>query len=214
MKKLLLLTIIGLTTLSFANAQSWVFAEQFVSSGDVEPIDIKIDGNGDVYIVGNYEQDLTIGGLTPLTYSGIQEDIFFCKFDDQGIALWARRIGGDAREFVGGLAIDPSNNIYIVGCSRSPSLGFDGGTTTLQNTDGVDFDAFLAKYDGSGALLFADSVFWGSDVERLRDVTYDADRDYVVVVGMFKDTLKYSDGGEQFITALGPKDQILARLQN
>ncbi len=211
MKKLLLLALIGLTTIGFANAQSWVFAEQFSSTGDVEPIDIKVDGNGDVYIVGNYEQPITIGGLAPLTYSGIQEDIFFCKFNEQGAAQWARRIGGDAREFVGGLAIDPSNNIYIVGASRSPQLVFEGGTTTLLNTDSVFFDSFMAKYDGAGTLLFADSVFWGSDVERLRDVTYDADRDYVVVCGMFKDSLKYSDGGEQFITALGPKDQILAR---
>jgi len=155
MKKLLLLTVFGLATLSFTNAQSWVFAEQFSSTGDVEPIDIKVDGNGDVYIVGNYEQPLTIGGLIPLAYSGIQEDIFFCKFNEQGTALWARRIGGDAREFVGGLAIDPGNNIYIVGASRSPELSFDGGTTTLLNTDSVDFDSFLARYDGTGSLLFA-----------------------------------------------------------
>jgi len=211
MKKILLFVLIGFASISLTNAQSWVFAEQFSSTGDVDPVDIKVDGNGDIYVLGDYEQALTIGGLPALTYSGTQEDIFFCKFDELGTALWARRIGGDAREFAGGLTIDPSNNIYIVGSSRSPELGFEGGTTTLLNTDSVDFDAFLAKYDGSGSLLFADSVFWGSDVERLRDVTYDADRDYVVVVGMFKDTLKYSDGGEQFITASGPKDQILAR---
>jgi len=211
MKKLLLLTLFGLATLSFTNAQSWVFAEQFSSTGDVTPVDIKVDGNGDVYIVGNYVEALSVAGLPALIYSGIQEDIFLCKFNEQGTVQWARRIGGDAREFAGGLAIDPSNNIYIVGASRSPLLSFEGGTTTLTNTDGANFDSFLAKYDGTGTLLFADSVFWGTDVERLRDVTYDIDRDYLVVVGMFKDTLKYSDGGEQFITALGPKDQILAR---
>lgn len=212
MKKLLLLTLFGVAALSITNAQSWVFAEQFASTGDVEPIDMKVDGNGDVYIVGNFEQDLTIGGLPPLTYSGgIQQDIFFCKFDDRGNAQWARKIGGTARELVGGLAIDPSNNIYIVGASRSPELSFDGGATTLLNTDSVDFDSFLAKYDGSGALLFADSVFWGPDVERLRDITYDPDRDYLVVCGMFKDALKYNDGGEQTIAAVGPKDQLLAR---
>ncbi len=161
MKKLILLTLLGLSAIGFTNAQSWVFANQFSSTGTVEPVDIKVDGNGDVYIVGNYEQALTIGGLPALTYSGVQQDIFFCKFNKLGIPQWARRIGGDARELVGGLAIDPSNNVYIAGSSRSPLLAFDGGTNTLTNTDGVDFDAFLAKYDGSGSLLFADSVFWG-----------------------------------------------------
>ena len=80
MKKLLLSVLIGFAAISLTNAQEWVFAEQFSSTGDVTPVDIKVDGNGDVYIVGNYEQALTIGGLAPLAYTGADQDIFLCKF--------------------------------------------------------------------------------------------------------------------------------------
>ncbi len=100
MKKLLLFVLIGFASISLTNAQSWVFAEQFSSTGDVTPVDIKVDGNGDVYIIGNYEQPLTIGGLAPLAYTGADEDIFLCKFTDQGVAQWAVRIGGDDKELV------------------------------------------------------------------------------------------------------------------
>jgi len=209
MKKLLLLTLFGLATLSLTNAQSWVFAEQFSSIGDVTPVDIKVDGNGDVYIVGNYEQPLTIGGLAPLAYTGADEDIFLCKFNDQGVAQWAVRIGGDGKELVGGLTIDPSDDLYVVGGFRSATLTFGGGTTTLTAED--NYDAFLAKYDGSGSLLFADSVFWGTHVERLLDITYDFTNDYLVTVGQFRVELNYSFGGEQTIPAVGVKDLFVAR---
>ena len=203
--------LIGLATIGLTNAQSWVFAEQFSSTGDVDPVDIKVDGNGDVYIVGNYISDLTIGGLAPLTYTGVDEDIFLCKFSDQGVAQWAVRIGGDAKELVGGLAIDPGNDVYVVGGFRSPTLSFGGGTTTLTNQD--NYDAFMAKYNGSGVLQFADSVFWGDDVERLLDVEYDFTNDLVIVVGQFKTELRYDDGGEQIVPVVGTasKNHILAR---
>ncbi len=211
MKKLILFALFGFATLHFTNAQTWVFAEQFSSTGDVDPVDIKVDANGDVYIVGNYEQALTIGGLPPLSYTGAEEDMFLCKFSDQGVAQWAVRIGGDAKNLVGGLAIDPSNDVYLVGSFRSSTLSFGGGTATLTNID--NYDAFLAKYNGSGALLFAQSIFYGDDVERLLDIEYDFTNDLLVVVGNFKGEVKYDDGGEQTIPVVGTasKNHILAR---
>jgi hypothetical protein len=211
MKKFILFTLLGLAAIGFSNAQSWVFAEQFASTGNVEPIDIKVDGNGDVYIVGNFIGDLTIGGLAPLIYSGVAEDIFLCKFNEDGLALWAHRIGGDSTDVVGGLAIDPGNDVYVVGGFRSTTLSFGGGTATLTQTN--HYDAFLARYNGSGVLQYANSVFYGADVERLLDVEYDFTNDLVVVVGQFKTEVKYDDGGEQTIAVTGPstKNHILAR---
>ncbi|KKK53109.1 hypothetical protein LCGC14_3098090, partial [marine sediment metagenome] len=99
MKKFYLLLAIVFSFSYTINAQDWVFAEQFASTGTVKPVDIKIDGTGDIYIVGTYTDALTIGGLTPLPNSG-SDDIFICKFNSNGTALWAKQIGGDGKDIV------------------------------------------------------------------------------------------------------------------
>ena len=81
MKKLLLLFIVILSTTFLIKAQEWVYAKQFASTGEVEPVDIKVDGNGDIYTVGNYFEDLTIGGLAPLSNidDDSNRDIYLCN---------------------------------------------------------------------------------------------------------------------------------------
>ena len=83
MKKLLLIMILFLSASYVTSAQTWVFAEQFASTGAVSPVDIKVDANGDVYVVGNYINELTIGGTEVLTYKDLagKEDIFSPHFE-------------------------------------------------------------------------------------------------------------------------------------
>jgi hypothetical protein len=216
MKKLILLSILVLSANFVLRAQEWVFAEQLASTGAVSPTDIRIDNNGDVYIVGNYINPLTIGGLAPLPYSDLnnKEDIYLCKFDGRGNALWARQIASSNRELIGGLAIDPSNNVYVVGGFQGDTLRFQGEATELINTEtgGGKYDAFVAKYNSSGGLITADRVFYGTNVQRLLDATFDRTKNYLVLVGQFQGQLQYDSSGVQTLSAVSQKDHLLARL--
>ncbi len=215
MKKFYLLLIL-LSASYFTQAQDWVFAKQFASTGDVTPTDIRVDASGDVFVVGNYINALTIGG-TSLPYSDLngKEDIYVCKFDNNGNVLWAKQIASSTRELVGGIAIDLADNIYVVGAFQGDTLRFQGETTELINTEspgGGKYDAFVAKYSTDGVLLAADRVFYGTNVERLLDATYDKTNDYVVVVGQFQGELQYDSAGVQTLPAVGSKDHLLARI--
>jgi hypothetical protein len=210
MKKLYSLLLLMLCSAILVQAQEWVFARQFSSTGAVDPVDSKLDANGNIYLVGNYVNALTIGALSPLTYAGSNEDIYLCKFSSNGTAIWARRLGGTNKELVGGLAIDVDNNVYVTGGFRSTPMSFEGGSTTLYSQN--NYDAFLAKYDGDGNLIFADSIFWGSGPQRMNDITYDYTNDYLVVAGIYQTEIRYDSAGtEKVRTTTYPKDLVIAR---
>jgi hypothetical protein len=62
---------------------------------------IALDNNGNAYVVGQFEEDATVG-TTQLTPQG-EEDIVVAAFDGDGTNLWARAIGGPGEDV--GLAI-------------------------------------------------------------------------------------------------------------
>ena len=140
-----------------------------------------------------------------------REDIFICKFDANGDAVWAKWIISSDRDLVEGITIDNDNNIYIVGAFQGDSLMFQDGYPALINSYVGKYDAFLIKYDPSGAQVFAKRVFFGYNVQRLKDITYDFTNNCLVTVGQFQDSLAYDSSGYQAIAALSLKDHVLAR---
>jgi hypothetical protein len=212
MKKIILSVVFGFLAIYYVNAQEWVWDKQFSSTGNVTPVDIVMGNDNNVYVAGLYTQSLTIGSTT-LPYSDIngKEDIFLCSFSSNGTFRWARQIGGNNAEDLGGIAVDNNNNIYLVGGFQSSILTFPPSVKTLTNTTANVFDAFLAKYDNGGNLIFADSTFWGTSIQRLKDVAVDFTNNRLVLVGQFQVQLRYFDGSVvQTIPVQGTKDHFIA----
>src|SRR5690349_16339588 len=63
---------------------------------------------------------------------------------------WSRRAGGTEPDAASRIAVDASGNSYITGIFRG-NASF--GTTSL--TSSGNTDVFIAKYDGSGNVLWA-----------------------------------------------------------
>jgi len=99
---------------------------------------VAVDGSGNAYITG-----LTSGSLGAPNAGG--NDAFLAKFDTSGGFLWTRQLGTSGWDSARSVALDGSGNAYIVGMTEG-SLGGDA------NAGGND--AFLAKYDSSGSLLW------------------------------------------------------------
>ena len=125
------------------------------SSGDDNGYDIAIDGSGYVYVVGTTE-----------TYTYGSTDAILYKLNSaDGSVVWRRHYGGGGTEEGRGIAIDGSNNIYIVGYTSSFTYG--------------GRDAAIWKIDSNGARLWA-KHFGGSNYEEAYGVAVSGGSVYLV----------------------------------
>ena len=98
---------------------------------------IALDGSGNMWIAGGTDGDL--GGPN----QGAR-DAFVVKCDSTGAVLWASQIGCAFTDEAYDVAVDGNGNVYITGWT----LGELGGPKRGRN------DAFVAKFDGNGAVVW------------------------------------------------------------
>ncbi|WP_108927730.1 SBBP repeat-containing protein [Leptospira johnsonii] len=102
--------------------------------------DLTVDPNGEIYFVGAAQ-----GGFDDQTMIGV-EDALLIKYDSNGDKLWARLLGvPDQISLAADVALDPDQNIYIVG-NTSGELD---DQTPIGTTD-----TFIAKYNKDGDKLW------------------------------------------------------------
>ena len=101
---------------------------------------VAVDSLGNVYISGR-----TTGNLG-CEHEGFQ-DPFLAKYDPSGTLLWIRQPVISDDDWCFSVAIDNADNIYISGFKND-------GLGTSHNGD----DAFIAKYDSSGTLLWTQEL--------------------------------------------------------
>ena len=132
---------------------------------------ICIDKNGNCYLTGRTESDSGIA--TPGAYKthyADSVDAFLAKFSPAGSLLWATYYGGMHVDVPNDLKTDNSGNIVLTGTTCS-----DTGIATAGANDpsfGGYFDAFIAKFNPSGSLLWA-SYFGDSGAEEGGAICFD-----------------------------------------
>ncbi len=140
------------------------------------PLDLTTDNNGNVYITG-YTGSADMPTVNPGGGAYFQAmnggDAFITKFSNSGALQWCTFYGGSDGEYGHGLACDAAGNLYLTGWSNSSNLpvlnayqGSNGGTN-------FTWDAFLAKFNGSGAMQWA-TYYGGSGKEEAHSVNIDA----------------------------------------
>jgi hypothetical protein len=121
---------------------NWV--EQIAGADDSKAYDIETFSDGNVCIAGSFEGKIwngtdSIGSRNP---KHVPSDVFFAEYDINGNFLTLQNIWGGMSDRATGLAID-SNFIYLGGYFQD-SVYFD--STTLEISNNMSFDWFLAKY--------------------------------------------------------------------
>jgi hypothetical protein len=129
-----------------------IWATHYGGSSNDYAVSITANSSGKVYITGYFNSPTLSFGSTILNNVS-NHDIFVVKFDANGNVLWAKSNGGSGGDYGQSIAADGSGNVYVTGYFISPTITF--GTTTLNNVGGSDI--FIAKYDGSGNILWATS---------------------------------------------------------
>jgi uncharacterized protein (TIGR02145 family) len=120
--------------------------------------------DGSVYLGGvtNSQENISTAGSYQLLFAGAQ-DAFLARFSSSGNREWGTYYGGTDQDQQKFIAVDTSNNVYIVGNTNS-STSIASGNAFQDSLRGSD-DAFLAKFDPVGGLL------WGT---YYGDTAYDA----------------------------------------
>ncbi|MFG0284402.1 MAG: SBBP repeat-containing protein [Phycisphaerales bacterium JB039] len=128
--------------------QLWV--RQFGTSRQDRARGVAVDHAGHVYVTGQFG-------------AGIEdEDAFLAKYDSAGNRLWLKQLGVVGNHGSGAVAVDMADNVYIGGSTE----GFSGPVSAPR-------DAYVAKLDGAGTLLWT-SELAGPDNESVTGLALDS----------------------------------------
>ena len=112
---------------------------QFGSSMEDRPLAAASDGSGGVYLSGSTQGHLGGTNPKPGTY-----DAWLARFDNTGKQAWIVQLGTTADDQAYAAAADGAGGVYVAGRTNldlaGPSAGF--------------MDAWLARYDGTGTLVW------------------------------------------------------------
>ena len=122
-------------------------------------MNIAFDATNNVYLAGYTVSTTNIAspGAYQTTYGGGGSDAFLAKFSSSGAFQWGTYLGGVNEEGNMDIASDTSGNVVLAGYTASPSGISTPGS--FQNTYGGGQDAYIAKFNGSGNLLW--STYYG-----------------------------------------------------
>lgn len=166
----------------FAQAPDWQWAKKAGGSSFDNVTDIAVDTIGNTYVTGYFvSPTITFGGITLINSAAYEWDFFIAKYDASGSVIWAKRVGGNMREFGKSIAVDKIGNCYVTGAFNSPSITI--GSTILYYASS-DFNMFIVKYDANGNVIWAKSA--GGDSEG-RGIAVDGNGNSYVT-GFFRDS--------------------------
>lgn len=136
---------------------------------------IAVDGAGHVWVVGTTSSSdfPTYGAPLP---SGSRADVFVARFDSSGTLLWLSTFGGSGEDEGQAIALDPAGNAYVVGWTRAlpgDPLDFPRVSPLPRPSQPGSSDAFVAKIDPSGALVYS-ALLGGSGWDSADGVAVDA----------------------------------------
>lgn len=127
--------------------------------------DVAADATGNVFVSGFYADSASFAG-NDVTSNGAN-DIFVARYNVLGNFIWVRSAGGTSNDQGVGVALDGASNVLVTGFFAT-SATF--GSVTI---NGVNDEAFFAKYDATGNLTWALSG-GGSGDDLGIDITADA----------------------------------------
>jgi hypothetical protein len=124
-----------------AGAYEVLWSQQIGTSVDDASRAVAVDASGNSYVSGHTKGD--IGG----TNAGFF-DAFVTKHDPSGAVVWSQQIGTTNEDYSKGVAVDGSGNVYITGYTPGD----------LEGTSAGNNDAFLTKFNSSGALQWTRQI--------------------------------------------------------
>ncbi|HDZ16777.1 MAG TPA: hypothetical protein ENH75_00710 [archaeon] len=138
---------------------------------------VVVDSSDNVYLAGETD-----------SFGAGNKDLVLVKYDSSGSQQWYRTWGGSDNEYIGGVAMDSSNNVYLAGYTSGAGKK----------------DMVLVKYDSFGTQLWNRTRDGSSNEEGLGVAVDSSDNVYLVgwihVSGLYNYNMalvKYNSSGAQ-----------------
>lgn len=182
-----------------------VWAKGFGGAGEQNVQDVAVDGQGAILVVGGSAGNVQFGENPQLVNAG-GFDVFVAKLDPQGVAIWSKPLGDAGDQSAIGVATNPQGDVVVTG-QFAGTINFSGGTP-FQSTNAL-YDAFVAKFDGSGAHIWSKS-FGGAGTDSGYGVSVDG-AGSVLVAGQFEGQVDFGGGP---LNSAGGQDMFLVKLDS
>lgn len=137
----------------YDSAGQLLWARAIGGDNEDNPRAVATDAQGNAYVGVEFSsRELTLAGSTLLNAGGDSlqgygqfYDVALAKIDGAGQWQWARHLGGSNDDFLGGLAVDATGNLYAAG--------------SMEETDSVggfqvSGETWVTKLDGTGQWLW------------------------------------------------------------
>lgn len=133
-----------------------LWARRIGGAKDDEGRGVAAGRNGEVWVAGSFAEAPSLGpDIGPLDFrSAGHADVFLLHFDAAGKLLWSGRLGGTGDDVCEGLAATVAGGAAVVGTFHG-TADLDPGPNPLSVASHGGSDAFLARVDGTGRLLWA-----------------------------------------------------------
>lgn len=198
----------------YDNAGALLWAKQAGGAGYDQASGVAIDASGNSYITGYFRDSATFGAgdatATTLTSTGGPE-IYLARYDSAGTLVWAKQAGGTASDRGEAIAVDAGGNSYLTGTFNDSAVFGAGEPTVTTLLDDGDGDMFLARYDSTGALVWAKRA-GGTAPDSGKAIAVDAGGNSYLT-GAFSASAVFGLGEPAMttLTSSGEEDVFLAR---
>ena len=194
---------------------NFIWAKRIGGTNSEAAGSIAIDRNGGIVTTGNFTGivDFDPGdGVANLTSSG-DDDIFVLKLDSSGNYIWAKNMGGAARDTGVYIAVDGDGNICATGIFTS-TADFDPTQGVDNRMSNGDLDVFISKFDSSGNYLWT-KTFGGNGREVGQSTAFDSGGN-IYSLGYFNVTVDFdpSDDGVANLTSAGGNDMFISKFDS
>ncbi len=201
----------------FDSAGNYLWAKRFGGSGSDGSTPISVDGNGNIYLSGDFSGtvDFYPGEPSALITATGTKDNFIVKLDSSGGYLWSKHFGSSGASTTGArTAIDSSGNVFYTG-DFTGTIDFDpsAGEANLTSAGGGLSDIFISKLDSSGGYLWAKSV-GGTSADRGQAIAVDTSGN-VYSTGYFNGVADFYPGAEtKSLNSAGGRDVYISELNS
>lgn len=191
--------VLGLICLA-AFSQNYMWVKEFKGSGQVNPVEVLQDNQGNYYVYGNFNGEIK---FDTLTFNAVAlQDMFVAKYSAEGNLVWVKLITGSGTESAYGFKFNKQlNAIYLSGVFNSNPINIIG--TNIWNNGGNDI--FLAKIDLNGNLIWAKNAVYGSSHQMGGYFDVD-DANSIVMSGQFISSVTFY--GDEGMLSIEPEEPI------
>jgi Secretion system C-terminal sorting domain len=198
---------------------TFVWANLIRSTAYCSTQSLRIRPDGTVYVAGDFISNVSFDvEQSNVTFNAAQSSLYLAQYTPDGQFLWAKYFSAQYNFNLLGEDMDAGGDLYLAGAYT--------GTTDFDPTDGVfeltdpnnTGNAYVARYNGDGELVWVHAFGGETDVELAWDVAVGADGK-VFLCGAFYGTGDFDPGagsydmtainGDGFVAAIDENEEFL-----